>query len=74
MPGVIYGHKQETVSVSLSRDDLLGAIRHGARVVDLQPEGGAAEKAQIIEVQWDHLGRTCCTSISAASPRTSAST
>ena len=56
VPAVIYGHKQDTVSVSLSRDDLLVAIRHGARVVDLQPEAGAAEKAQILEVQWDHLG------------------
>ena len=57
IPGVVYGHKQETVSVSLSRDALLGAIRHGARVVDLQPEAGAAEKAQIVELQWDHLGQ-----------------
>ena len=56
IPAVIYGHKQDTVSVSLSRDDLLAAIRHGARVVDLQPEAGTAEKAQILEVQWDHLG------------------
>ena len=57
VPAVVYGHKQETLSVSLSRDDLLAAIRHGARVVDLQPESGAAEKAQIVEVQWDHLGQ-----------------
>ena len=57
VPGVVYGHKQETVSISLSRDDLLGAIRRGARVVDLHPESGAAEKAQIVEVQWDHLGQ-----------------
>lgn len=57
VPGVVYGHKQETLSVALSRDALLGAIRHGARVVDLQPETGVAEKAQIVEVQWDHLGQ-----------------
>jgi large subunit ribosomal protein L25 len=56
VPGVVYGHKQETLSVSLSRDDLLAAVRHGVRVVDLQPDAGAAEKAQIVEVQWDHLG------------------
>lgn len=54
-PGVLYGHKQETVSVAVSRDELVSAIRHGARVVDLQLDG-AAEKAQIVEVQWDHLG------------------
>ncbi len=54
-PGVIYGHKQETISIALSQSELAAAIRHGARVVDLQIEGGA-EKAQIMEVQWDHLG------------------
>ncbi len=56
VPGVIYGHKQETLSITLSRDALAAAIRHGSRVVDLEPETGAKEKAQIIEVQWDHLG------------------
>src|SRR5436305_963597 len=55
-PGVIYGHKQETVSIAISRDALEAAIRHGSRVVDLELEGGAKEKAQIVEVQWDHLG------------------
>ncbi len=55
-PGVIYGHKQETISVALSHDELSAAIRHGARVVDLQLESGA-EKAQIMEVQWDPLGQ-----------------
>ncbi len=57
VPGVIYGHKQETLSITLSRDALVAAIRHGSRVVDLEPETGAKEKAQIIEVQWDHLGQ-----------------
>jgi large subunit ribosomal protein L25 len=55
-PGVIYGHKQETISVALSGHDLLSAIRHGARVVDLQLDAGT-EKAQIMELQWDHLGQ-----------------
>ena len=55
-PGVIYGHKQETISIALSQSELAAAIRHGARVVDLQIEGGA-EKAQIMEVQWDPLGQ-----------------
>jgi large subunit ribosomal protein L25 len=54
-PGVVYGHKQETISVAVSHDELLSAIRHGARVVDLQLDG-ATEKAQIVEVQWDHIG------------------
>ena len=55
VPGVLYGHKKETVSVSVASDALLSAVRHGARVVDLQSEAGL-QKAQIAELQWDHLG------------------
>ena len=55
VPAVVYGHKEETVSVTVSGGDLLSAIRHGARVVDLQSEGNL-QKAQIAELQWDHLG------------------
>jgi large subunit ribosomal protein L25 len=55
VPGVVYGHKEETVSVSVAADALLSAVRHGARVVDLQADGGL-QKAQIAELQWDHLG------------------
>src|SRR5437016_1569709 len=55
IPAVIYGHKEATVSVSLSAEELEKAIRHGARVVDLK-SGGKVEKALIREAQWDHLG------------------
>jgi large subunit ribosomal protein L25 len=55
VPGVIYGHKEATLSVSLNNDDLKRAVRHGVRVVDIQAEG-KVEKALIKEVQWDHLG------------------
>jgi len=56
IPGVVYGHKQETLSVSLAGDTLLAAIRHGARVLDLNTDG-SVEKVLIREVQWDHLGK-----------------
>src|SRR5689334_9113716 len=55
VPAVLYGHKEATVSISLVRDDLQKAIRHGARVVDLQGHG-ELEKALIRDIQWDHLG------------------
>src|ERR1700687_4311211 len=55
IPGVIYGHKEATLSVSLNGEDLSRAIRRGVRVVDVQSEG-KVEKALIKEVQWDHLG------------------
>jgi large subunit ribosomal protein L25 len=56
IPAVIYGHKEENEHVSLLRDDLIKAFRHGARVVDLQTTRGV-EKALIRDIQWDHLGK-----------------
>jgi len=56
VPAVVYGHKEETLAVSVSHDDLVSAIRHGARVVDIDV-AGKTEKAQIVEVQWDYLGK-----------------
>jgi large subunit ribosomal protein L25 len=55
IPGVVYGHKEATVSVSVNRDELFKLIRQGARVVDLQV-GSKTEKALIRDLQWDHLG------------------
>jgi large subunit ribosomal protein L25 len=55
LPAVLYGHKEETLSLSLSNDEFTKALRHGARVVDLKTDG-KTEKALIREVQWDHLG------------------
>jgi large subunit ribosomal protein L25 len=56
IPAVVYGHKQETVPISLEGEAFLNAIHHGARVVDLQSAGGI-EHALIQELQWDHLGK-----------------
>jgi len=56
VPAVIYGHKEATLSLSLPAEELVKAIRHGTRVVDLQTDG-AKQKALIREVQWDHLGK-----------------
>ncbi|MCI0742549.1 MAG: 50S ribosomal protein L25 [Gemmataceae bacterium] len=55
IPGVVYGHKEATVSVAVAADDLHQAIRRGARVLDLN-HGGKVEKALIRDVQWDALG------------------
>jgi len=56
IPAVVYGHKEDTVSLSVSHDDLMSAIAHKARVVDLQVDG-AVQKALIRALQWDHLGK-----------------
>src|SRR5579871_3856733 len=56
VPGVLYGHKEETLSLALPVETFEGAVRHGVRVVDLKADG-KTEKALIREVQWDCLGK-----------------
>ncbi len=58
VPAVLYGHKEATLHLSLNLDEVVKALRHGARVVDLKTEGGKEEKAFIRDLQWDHLGKS----------------
>lgn len=51
LPAVLYGHGEEAVSLTLGADQLEAAVRHGAKVVDL--EGAASGKALLQAVQWD---------------------
>ncbi len=56
IPAVLYGHKEETISLSVDHDELMHAVRHNTRVVDISIEG-KTEKAQIVELQWDCFGK-----------------
>jgi large subunit ribosomal protein L25 len=56
VPAVVYGHKEETIPLSVAAEDILRVIHHRARVIDLQTES-KVEKALIREIQWDHLGK-----------------
>jgi len=55
IPSVVYGHKQAPVSITVPRDELLTALRHHARTLDLEI-GGKADTVLIQEVQHNHLG------------------
>jgi large subunit ribosomal protein L25 len=57
LPAVLYGHKEETVPLTISSEELHNVVRHKARVVDLQTAGSPTQKALIREIQWDHLGK-----------------
>jgi large subunit ribosomal protein L25 len=57
VPGVVYGHKEETEKVALSTEELVKAIQHKVRVIDLKTSRGV-QKALIRELQWDHLGKS----------------
>src|SRR6476660_512383 len=51
LPAVLYGHGEESVSLTLASDQFETSLRHGAKVVDLN--GDAEGKALLQDVQWD---------------------
>ncbi len=55
LPGVIYGHKEAVVPVTLPRKDVVNHIERGAHLFDLSVDG-KSEKVLVKEVQYDHLG------------------
>jgi large subunit ribosomal protein L25 len=56
VPAVVYGHKEATESVAITLEELQKAVKAGSPIVDLSI-GGKTQKAQIRELQWDHLGK-----------------
>jgi large subunit ribosomal protein L25 len=54
IPANLYGHGTENMALAINADQVRAAIRHGARVVDL--EGAVKDKAFIRELQWDVYG------------------
>jgi len=55
VPGVIYGHKEAVVTVTLPKKEVVNHLNHGAHLFDLSLEG-KSEKVLVKEVQYDHLG------------------
>lgn len=55
LPAVLYGHKQETVSLLLPSDAVANAVRHGIRVIRLT--GAVQQDAFIKELQRDTWGK-----------------
>jgi large subunit ribosomal protein L25 len=55
LPGVIYGHKEAVVPVTLPKKEVVNHIHKGAHVFELQL-AGKAETCLVKEVQYDHLG------------------
>lgn len=53
-PAVLYGHGEETVSLSLPTSQIEAVLRHGGKVVQLS--GEVSDSALVSEVQWDGLG------------------
>ncbi|MCY2944610.1 MAG: 50S ribosomal protein L25 [Planctomycetota bacterium] len=55
VPGVLYGHGQEAISLVFNGKEFSALLMGGTRVVDLA-RGTEVEKAVIRDVQFDHLG------------------
>lgn len=56
MPAIVYGHKQDPVSISLSAHDFVEHLHHGNRLFDVDING-KAETLLIKDLQYDHLGK-----------------
>jgi len=55
LPGVIYGHKEAVIPVTLPKKEVVNFLNKGAHLFDLNFEG-KSEKVLVKEVQYDHLG------------------
>ena len=55
IPGVIYGHKQDVLPITLPKKETVNHLNHGAHVFSLAIDG-KTENALVKEVQYDHLG------------------
>jgi large subunit ribosomal protein L25 len=55
VPGVIYGHKEAVVPVTLPKRELVIHLNHGAHLFALAVDG-KNENVLIKDVQYDHLG------------------
>jgi large subunit ribosomal protein L25 len=54
IPAILYGHGQESVSLSVPTEQVLGVVRHGGHIVQL--EGDVSDTALVRAVQWDPFG------------------
>ncbi len=56
IPAVVYGHKQEPVTISLDAHDFVEGLHHGYRLIDVKI-GRKKQKMLVKDLQYDHLGR-----------------
>lgn len=51
LPAVLYGHGEESVSLTVPADEFSASLRHGAKIVEL--DGAVSTQALLQDVQWD---------------------
>ncbi len=56
IPAIIYGHKQDPLPISLTREAVWEMIKKSTHLAELNI-GGTTETVLVRDVQWDHLGK-----------------
>lgn len=56
IPGIVYGHKETPVAISLNAHDFIEGLHHGHRLMDVQV-GSKKETILVKDMQYDHLGK-----------------
>lgn len=56
IPAIVYGHKETPETISVLQEQLDYAIRHHARMLELQL-GGKKQLVLVQDIQYDHLGK-----------------
>ena len=56
IPAIVYGHKQEPVSIAMDGRSFIEGLNTGRRLMDVQL-GDKNEKVLVKDVQYDHLGK-----------------
>ena len=56
LPGVIYGHKTDPMAISLDHKELLGHLKGGSHVINVEVEGGPNETCLVKDLQFGYLG------------------
>lgn len=54
IPAILYGHGEANVSLTVPNEQVIAAVRHGSRLVDLT--GDVTETVLVRNVQWDAFG------------------
>ncbi len=57
LPGIVYGHKQDPVSISLDAHAFVEALHHGHRIFEVDI-AGKAENVLVKDLQYDYLGKS----------------
>ena len=57
LPAIVYGHKQEPVSISFNLHDFTEMLHHGHRLFDVKLDA-RTETLLVKDLQYDHLGKT----------------